>query len=165
MVMEMVWLHCGIIHSRINSDSMVSPDSAALLQQLNLKIRPNRILDMTVCLGLLSPALDAPNFGCYLLPGTPLHPPFTCPLVVIHITNLSATIVVSQASCLTASSLSSLQKTRGERQRKQQTEQSRRNERVWAGPAQPPCRVCRCLRRAWIGRPNILAVECWFGQA
>ena len=115
--MEMVWLHCGIIHSRINSDSMVSPDSAALLQQLNLKIRPNRILDMTVCLGLLSPALDAPNFGCYLLPGTPLHPPFTSPFVVIETTNLGATRVVAQASCLTACSLSPLQKTRGDRQR------------------------------------------------
>ena len=81
--------------------------SAVLLLRFLLKIRSVRILDTIACLGtflwLFSLAWDAVKLT--------LKVGFACPFMVIDHTNLGATILVSQAWCLTVFNLSPTQKT------------------------------------------------------
>ena len=75
------------------ADSMVGPNSVALLLRFLLKIRSFRIPDTIICLGtflwLFSPAWDAIELT--------LHVGFICPFVVIGPTDLGEIIVVAQA--------------------------------------------------------------------
>ena len=79
------------------ADSMVGPNSVALLLRFLLKIRSFRIPDTIICLGtflwLFSPAWDAIEVQDELI----LHVGFICPFVVIGPTDLGAIIVVAQA--------------------------------------------------------------------